>query len=63
LGEPLFRKPITGIGFCCARAASGHAIAAPAVNRTNSRRLMLGLSIRWRAGNMAEQSHLRYVDE
>ena len=23
------KLPITGIGFCCARAASGHAIAAP----------------------------------
>jgi hypothetical protein len=27
-GEPLWRNPITGIVFCCPRAASGHAIAA-----------------------------------
>jgi hypothetical protein len=34
------RWPTTGIVFCCARAANGHAIAAPPVNRTNSRRLI-----------------------
>ena len=28
-GEPLLRKPITGIAFCCARRARGHAVTAP----------------------------------
>ena len=27
--DPLLRNPITGIAGCCARAASGHAAAAP----------------------------------
>jgi hypothetical protein len=30
--------PITGIGGCCARAASGHAAAAPPSSDMNSRR-------------------------
>jgi hypothetical protein len=32
-------NPTTGIAVCCARAASGHATAAPPSNVTNSRRL------------------------
>ena len=32
------RKPITGIAGCCARAASGHAAAAPPSSVMNSRR-------------------------
>jgi hypothetical protein len=32
------RNPITGIAGCCARAASGHATAAPANSLMNSRR-------------------------
>src|SRR6266567_2476308 len=47
-GEVLFRYPITGIAFCCARAAIGHIVTAPAANRTNSRRLMGSPSIRQR---------------
>jgi hypothetical protein len=40
-GEPLWRNPITGIAGCCARAASGHATAAPLPKSAmNSRRLM-----------------------
>jgi hypothetical protein len=31
-------KPITGIAGCCARAASGHATAAPPISAINSRR-------------------------
>jgi hypothetical protein len=31
--------PITGIAGCCARAASGHATAAPPSSVMNSRRL------------------------
>ena len=27
MGKPLLMNPITGIAFCCARAARGHAIA------------------------------------
>src|SRR5580704_1791824 len=34
------RKPITGIGDCCARAASGHAAAAPPRADMNCRRPM-----------------------
>ena len=36
-------SPITGIAACCARAASGHATAAPPNRLTNSRRLMPGM--------------------
>ena len=36
----LLRNPITGIAGCCARAASGHAAAAPPSSAMNSRRLM-----------------------
>src|SRR6266436_3409 len=40
-GEEGCRNPITGIvGCCCARAASGHAIAAPPISVMNSRRLV-----------------------
>ena len=34
------RNPITGIAGCCARAASGHAAAAPPSSVMNSRRPM-----------------------
>jgi hypothetical protein len=37
--DPLSRKPITGIADCCARAASGQAMAPPAA-AINSRRFM-----------------------
>src|SRR5262249_33621985 len=37
--DPLWRKPITGVFFCCARAASGHTVAPPA-RLINSRRLI-----------------------
>ena len=35
-----WRNPITGIAGCCARAASGHAAAAPPRSVMNSRRFM-----------------------
>ena len=35
--DVLLRKPITGIADCCARAASGHAAAAPPSSDMNSR--------------------------
>jgi hypothetical protein len=38
-GEPAPRIPTTGIAGCCARAASGHAAAAPPTKVMNSRRL------------------------
>src|SRR5262249_33149002 len=38
--EVLRRKPITGIAGCCARAARGHAAAAPPRSVMNARRLM-----------------------
>ena len=37
-GDWLLRNPITGIAGCCARAASGHAAAAPPSSVMNSRR-------------------------
>ena len=37
-GDALLRNPITGIAGCCARAASGHAAAAPPSSVMNSRR-------------------------
>jgi hypothetical protein len=40
-GDRALMKPITGIAPCCARAASGHATAAPPISVMNSRRLML----------------------
>src|SRR5262245_28402535 len=39
-GERALMNPITGIAGCCARAASGHAAAAPPMSVMNSRRLM-----------------------
>jgi len=36
----VFRNPITGIAACCARAASGHAAAAPPTAAKNFRRPM-----------------------
>src|SRR5262249_6747755 len=36
--EAASRKPITGIAGCCARAASGHAAAAPPSSVMNVRR-------------------------
>jgi hypothetical protein len=41
LAVALPRSPITGIAFCCARAASGQAAVAPPSRVMNSRRLML----------------------
>src|SRR5260370_20094871 len=38
LWDRLLRNPITGTVDCCARAASGHAAAAPATSVMNSRR-------------------------
>jgi hypothetical protein len=43
-GDPLLRTPITGIAFCCARAASGHAAITPARKIMKSRRLMTSAS-------------------
>src|SRR5262249_17716360 len=39
-GDLALRYPITGVGGCCARAASGHT-AAPATRVMNSRRLIV----------------------
>jgi len=36
--EAPLRYPITGIACCCARAANGHATAAPPSSVMNSRR-------------------------
>jgi hypothetical protein len=38
--DKLLRNPITGIPVCCARAASGHAAAAPPSLAKNFRRSM-----------------------
>src|SRR5712691_9017095 len=37
-GDPKWRKPITGIAFCCAWAANGHAVIAPPASRVSSSR-------------------------
>ena len=42
------RNPITGIAGCCARAASGHAAAAPPRSVMNSRRCMSAPKLRRR---------------
>jgi hypothetical protein len=39
-------NPITGIAGCCARAASGHAAAAPPRSVMKSRRLMSDMGLR-----------------
>jgi hypothetical protein len=39
--DALFRNPITGIADCCARAASGHAAAAPPSSVMKSRRVLI----------------------
>src|SRR5262245_27229417 len=39
-GTPRLKYPITGIAGCCARAASGHAAAAPPSVAKNFRRAM-----------------------
>src|SRR5258705_198653 len=59
-GSPTPEKTIV-IVWVALFAASGHAVAAPPRRVMSSRRLMLGLSIRWRASNMAQQSRLRYA--
>jgi hypothetical protein len=40
-GERALMNAITGIAGCCARAASGHAAAAPPSAAINSRRPMV----------------------
>src|SRR2546428_387281 len=40
LGDVAPRKPITGIAFCCARAASGHPSAPPPRRNINSQRII-----------------------
>jgi hypothetical protein len=45
-GDKLLRKPATGIGGCCARAASGHVAAAPPRRVMKARRCMSTLK-RW----------------
>ena len=50
VADRVLRKPITGIAACCARAASGHAAAAPLNSVMKSRRFtegIRGLRRRW----------------
>jgi hypothetical protein len=49
-GDAPLRKPMTGIRACCARAASGHATAAPPSSVMKSRRLNWSNCIRSPAG-------------
>ena len=51
---PEITKPITGIAGCCARAASGHAAAAPPSRVMNSRRFIRSPR-RHALGSMAAQ--------
>jgi hypothetical protein len=55
------RNPITGIAVCCARAASGHAAAAPPSKVMNSRRLTLDLPLQSRS--TARSACHRVADE
>ena len=50
------RNPITGIAGCCARAASGHAAAAPPRSVMNSRRLIRSPRRRARAASAAREA-------
>ena len=51
----LLRNPITGIAGCCARAASGHAAAAPPSSVMNSRRFIRSPRRRGRAASAERQ--------
>ena len=50
-GDVALRNPITGIAGCCARAASGHAAAAPPSSVMNSRRFIRSPRRRGRAAS------------
>ena len=52
-GDAALRNPITGIAGCCARAASGHAAAAPPSSVMNSRRFIRSPRRRGRAASAA----------
>ena len=52
-GDLGLRNPITGIAGCCARAASGHAAAAPPSSVMNSRRFIRSPRRRGRAASAA----------
>ena len=52
-GDVASRNPITGIAGCCARAASGHAAAAPPSSVMNSRRFIRSPRRRARAAPAA----------
>ena len=52
-GDVASRNPITGIAGCCARAASGHAAAAPPSSVMNSRRFIRSPRRRGRAASAA----------
>ena len=54
-GDWLLRNPITGIAGCCARAASGHAAAAPPSSVMNSRRFIRSPRRRGRAATAARR--------
>ena len=51
--DAIARKPITGIVGCCARAASGHAAAAPPSSVMNLRLFIRSPRRRWRAAAAA----------
>jgi hypothetical protein len=53
------RRPMIGIADCCARAASGHAIAAPPSSVMSSRRLMLNAACPSCASNPDQDSTWR----
>src|SRR5262249_1448372 len=53
-GDRALRYPITGIAGCCARAASGHAAAAPPRAKINARRFIQ--SPRRRAAGMVSKN-------
>jgi hypothetical protein len=55
-GERLLRYPITGIGSCCARAASGQVVAAPPSTDMNCR-LPMSIAIRPVPNGMGVEYH------
>ena len=54
------RNPTTGIAGCCARAASGHAAAAPPSSVMNSRRFIRSPRQRWQAGRVETRSRVTW---
>ena len=67
-GSPTWRKPITGLSGCCARAACVHTTAAPPRSVMNSRRFIRSPRRRGRAASAVRSrpsalAVLRLIDQ